>query len=540
MHREVFGDGVCMTGAGQVVVGVDIGTTSTKVVAYDTTGRRTCEAEAGYPLAEPQPGYAVQDPGAVLAAVRSSLAKVVTTARDAGRTIAGVSFSSAMHSLIGLDGGGVPLTPSITWADVRATDQAERLRSLSVGAELHRRTGTPVHPMSPLTKLIWFREREPAVFSSAARWVGIKEYVLAHLTGGFVVDRSIASATGLMDLVSLAWWPPALELAGVRTDQLPPIVATTELLAFRPAVAAHLGLEGVPIVVGAGDGPLANLGVGAVRPGVAACSVGTSGAVRVIVEHPGVDPLGRVFCYALTDERWAVGGAVSNGGVVLEWARQALGPYESGPLQGAGSLSSGGPSGAAPGPEASLLALAAQAPPGSDGLLMLPYLLSERAPHWSALARGAYIGLTRAHRRPHLVRAALEGVCQQLALVIEAVRAAGNEIKEIRATGGFLRDTFTRQLLTDVVGSKIGFAAATEGSAFGAALLGMQALGLIETIEMAAGLVPIQETRSPDRANAALYCRQRAIFDGLYPALEPAFRALHQLQAEGVDGISHK
>jgi gluconokinase len=517
-----------MTGAGQVVIGIDIGTTSTKVVAYDTAGRRTSEADAGYPLAEPQPGYAVQDPGAVLAAVQSSLAKVVTTARDAGRTIAGVSFSSAMHSLIALDGGGVPLTPSITWADVRATDQAERLRSLSVGAELHRRTGTPVHPMSPLTKLIWFRENEPAVSSSTARWVGIKEYVLAHLTGGFVVDRSIASATGLMDLVSLAWWPPALELAGVRADQLPPIVATTELLAFRPAVAAHLGLEGVPIVVGAGDGPLANLGVGAVRPGVAACSVGTSGAVRVIVEHPGVDPLGRVFCYALTDERWAVGGAVSNGGVVLEWARQALGPDVSGPLR------------AARGQKASLLALAAQAPPGSDGLLMLPYLLSERAPHWSALARGAYIGLTRAHRRQHLVRAALEGVCQQLALVIEAVRAAGNEIKEIRATGGFLRDTFTRQLLTDVVGGEIGFAAATEGSAFGAALLGMQALGLIETIEIAAGLVPIRETRSPDLANAALYRRQRAIFDGLYPALEPAFRALHHLQGEGVDGISHK
>lgn len=499
-----------MTGVGQVVIGIDIGTTSTKVVAYDTAGRRHCEAEAGYPLAEPEPGTAVQDPGAVLAAVLASLTQVAATARGAGGTITGVSFSSAMHSLIGLDGGGVPLTPSITWADVRATDQAEELRHLSIGAELHRRTGTPVHPMSPLTKLIWFREKEPAVFSSATRWVGIKEYVLAHLTGRFVVDRSIASATGLMDLASLAWWPPALELAGVRADQLSSIVPTTEHLAFRPAIAAHLGLEGIPIVIGAGDGPLANLGVGAVRPGVAACSLGTSGAARVIVEHPGVDPLGRVFCYALTDERWAVGGAISNGGVVLEWVRQTLTPE------------------VAPGQEASLLALAAQAPPGSDGLLMLPYLLSERAPHWSALARGAYIGLTRAHRRPHLVRAALEGVCQQLALVMEAVRAAGNEIREIRATGGFLRDTFTRQLLTDVVGSEIGFAAATEGSAFGAALLGMQALGLIETIELAAELVPIGETRSPDRANAALYRRQRAIFDGLYPALEPTFRALHQ------------
>jgi gluconokinase len=504
-----------VTGAAQVVVGIDIGTTSTKVAAYDTSGRRRCEAEAGYPLAEPEPGYAVQDPGAVLDAVLGSLGNVVAATRDAGIAIAGVSFSSAMHSLIALDGAGVALTPSITWADIRATDQAERLRALTLGADLHHRTGTPVHPMSPLTKLIWFRETEPALFSSAARWVGIKEYVMSHLTGENVVDRSIASATGLMDLASLAWWPPALELAGVRADQLPSIVATTELLAFRPAMAAQLGVQGVPVVVGAGDGPLANLGVGAVRPGVAACSLGTSGAVRVVVENPGVDPLGRVFCYALTDERWAVGGAISNGGVVLEWARQALAPE------------------VARGQEGSLVALAAQAPPGSDGLLMLPYLLSERAPHWSALARGAYIGLTRAHRRPHLVRAALEGVCQQIALVLEAVRAAGNEIREIRATGGFLRDPFTRELLTDVVGREIGFTAATEGSAFGAALLGMQALGLIETIEMAADLVPVEEIRSPNGSTAAFYRRDRAIFDGLYDKLEPAFRALHHLQAEG-------
>jgi gluconokinase len=512
-----------MTGPGQVVVGIDIGTTSTKVVAYDTSGRRRCEAEAGYPLAEPQPGYAVQDPATVLDAVLTALGKVVATARDAGTTITGVSFSSAMHSLIALDGQGVALTPSITWADIRATDQAERLRALTIGAEVHHRTGTPVHPMSPLTKLIWFREEEPDVFSSAVRWVGIKEFVMAHLTGENVVDRSIASAMGLMDLASLAWWPPALDLAGVRADQLPLIMATTEILAFRPEIGAHLGLEGVPIVVGAGDGPLANLGVGAVRPGVAACSLGTSGAVRVVVERPGVDPLGRVFCYALTDERWTVGGAISNGGIVLEWARQTLTPE------------------IARGQEAALVALAAKAPPGSDGLLMLPYLLSERAPHWSALARGAYIGLTRAHRRPHLVRAALEGVCQQLALVLEAVRAAGNEIREIRATGGFLRDAFTRQLFTDVVGSEIRFTGATEGSAFGAALLGMQALGLIETVEMAADLVPIEEARSPDPDAAALYLRQRAIFDGLYEPLEPTFRALHRLQAEevAIRGLGH-
>jgi gluconokinase len=160
---------------------------------------------------------------------------------------------------------------------------------------------------------------------------------------------------------------------------------------------------------------------------------------------------------------------------------------------------------------------------------MLPYLISERAPHWSPIARGAYIGLTRAHRRPHLIRAAMEGVCQQLALVLEAVRQSGYQIGEIRATGGFLRDHFARGLLTDVFGSDVSFTAATDGSAFGAALLGMRALGLIETLDVAADLVPIVETLRPDPDHAAVYRRQRSVFDGLFETLAPTFRTLYDM-----------
>src|SRR4029453_15943013 len=196
-------------------------------------------------------------------------------------------------------------------------------------------------------------------------------------------------------------------------------------------------------------GPLANVGVGAVRPGVAACSIGTSGALRVMVEKPAVDPRGRVFCYALTEDRWVVGGAVNNGGVVLQWARDALAP-ELDPQEA---------------PER-LLEWAARAPAGSAGLVMLPYLLSERAPHWSSLPRGAYVGVTRAHRREHLVRAALEGVCQQLALVLESMRAAGNEVREVRATGGFARSPLWRQMLTDPLGLEGGVNAGPGGFRF--------------------------------------------------------------------------
>src|SRR2546427_134615 len=276
---------------GIAVIGVDIGTTSTKVVAYDQACHRPAEAEHGYPLDAPHPGEAVQDPRLVLEAVLTGLDEVAGRLRGDGVPIAGISFSSAMHSLLAVDDATSPPTPSIPWADSRAIEQAERLRTGAAGRELYQHTGTPVHPMSPFTKLVWFRDREPEVFAAARRWLGIKEYVLAHLTGELVMDRSIASATGLLDLTTLAWWPPALALASIRAEQLPPVVPTTQILAFREPVSGALGLDRVPIVVGAGDGPLANLGAGAVRPGVAACSIGTSGAMRVIVEHAPSGPI---------------------------------------------------------------------------------------------------------------------------------------------------------------------------------------------------------------------------------------------------------
>jgi gluconokinase len=181
--------------AGAVVLGVDIGTTSTKTVAFDPSGAVWGSHAVPYPLEEPEPGEAVQDPDTILRAVLTATAAAAAEAAGRGAEIRGLAFSTAMHSLIALDGHGRPLTPSITWADNRATEQAERLRGTPQGLKLHRRTGTPLHPMSPFLKLIWFREREPKVVAATRRWVGIKEYVLAHLTGEQVVDHSVASGT---------------------------------------------------------------------------------------------------------------------------------------------------------------------------------------------------------------------------------------------------------------------------------------------------------------------------------------------------------
>jgi gluconokinase len=484
-----------------VVIGVDVGTTSAKAVAFDAQGRERGSAETSYPLLEPAPGRAEQDPGVVVDGALEAIRGAVARARGGGADVVGLSLSAAMHALIALDAHDHPLTRLITWADTRASAHARRLRAER--PELHDRTGTPIHMMAPLAKLAWFAESEPETFAAARRWVGVKELVVARLTGTWALDHSTASGTGLLNLEALDWDREALAAAGIGPERLAALVPATERLALRPDVAAELGLE-VPLVVGAADGPLANLGVGAVEPGVAACSIGTSGALRLMVDRPAVDRARRLFCYALTPGRWVVGGATSNGGVVLQWAGAALAP----------DLGEHA--------EAQLIALAEEVPPGSEGLLMLPYLLSERAPLWGAPASGAYVGLARHHRRGHLVRAALEGVCQQLALVLDSLRDAGNEVRELRATGGFARSSVWRRMLADVLGAEIGFPTAHEGSAFGAALLGMEALGLVESIDVAAGLVEVGEVIAPDPAAAAVYAELRPTFVAAAAALQQA------------------
>ena len=491
-----------------VLVGVDIGTTSVKVVAFDATSKEYGTAERSYPMLEPAPGQAVQDPAVLLDAVVEAIRATVEAARAAGARVAGLCVGAALHALVALDAEGRPLTQLITWADVRATDQAERLRVEH--PELHDRTGTPLHPMSPLCKLVWFREREPETFAAARRWAGVKELALERLTGTFALDHSCASGTGLFALERLDWDDEALAVAGVERAQLAPLVPATHVLEL--SADAGVGLPaGTPVVAGAADGPLANIGVGAVRPGVAACSIGTSGALRVVVERPVVDAARRVFCYALTPGRWVVGGAINNGGIVLRWAGEALAP----------DLGEH--------PEEELMALAAQAPAGSEGLMMLPYLLGERAPQWSALPRGAYVGLTIAHGRPHLVRAAIEGVSQQLALVLASVRDAGNEVREVRATGGFARSDLWRQVLASALGMPVGFPAAEQGSAFGAALLGMEALGMVESIELAADVIGLEDVVDPDPADAATYASLLPVYAVLDEALATTFRELRRL-----------
>ncbi len=406
----------------------------------------------------------MQDPDAVLEAAGEALAECVSVTGSA--EVLAVSVSAAMHGLIALDADLRPLTPLVTWADTRAREEARALGRSGLGRQLHLVTGAPAHAMTPLAKLMWFAHHEPGVWASARWWIGLKDYVLLWLTGRLVTELSSASATGLLDMAARTWSSTALDVSGVPAERLPPILATTATLPLAAETAARVGLlAGTPVVVGAADGPLANLGTGAIVPGVAGLSLGTSGAVRLTVDRPRLEAGHELFCYALTDSAWVVGGALSNGGAVVRWARRSLAPDLASAVGDAG------------GDEAALR-LAETVPPGSDGLVMVPYLLPERLPGLDPDVPGAYLGLRRDHTRAHLVRAAVEGVCLQLRAVLEELDRL-HHVVAVHATGGTFRSPLWREVAAAVLDRPLHVIADAEGTALGAAALALLAPALL-------------------------------------------------------------
>jgi len=505
------------------VVGVDIGTTSTKAVVFDTDGRVVAHHAVEYPLLTPTPAAAEQDPEQICQAVLTAIREAVRKSRAAPGDVVCVAFSAAMHSVIAVDGAGRPLTRSITWADSRATEWAERIKNDWDGLAIYQRTGTPIHPMSPLAKLVWLRREQPDVFARAARFIGIKEYVFFRLFKRYVVDYSIASATGLFNLSQLDWDAGALEVAGVTPERLAePVPTTFHLAGLEPELARELGLlPTTPFVVGANDGVLSNLGVNAIGPGEVAVTIGTSGAMRTVVDRPLTDPSGRTFCYALTDRHWVIGGPVNNGGIVFRWVRDEL---TASAVETAKRLGID--------PYEVLTRIAERVKPGAEGLLFHPYLAGERAPLWNANLRGSFFGLAMHHHKEHLIRAVLEGVIFNLYSILPAVEALIGPTQTMKATGGFARSGLWRQMMADIFNREVVVPESFESSCLGAAVLGLYALGRVDSLNVIAGMVGATHRHAPIAGNVAIYQRLLPIYLSIPAKLEQEYRAIAAFQRE--------
>ncbi len=471
------------------MVGIDLGTSAVKVLAITTGGRKIASGSQFYGLETPQADFVEQDADVVYRATMQVLARVLAEVRMRGSEVAAIGFSSAMHGVLCVDDAGEPLSHAITWMDRRAHAVADGWRADGTALELYARTGAPMHPMLPVAKLRWLAENDPALFAKTHRFVGLKELVVFRWTGEWLVDHGIASATGMLDLRTRDWNARALKLAGVGAERLSqPALPSTALRQFRPAVARELGLTGLTaVVLASADGPLANVGVGGVR-GDVAVTLGTSGAVRVLSDEPILDAKARTFCYCADDTHYVVGGPTSAAGASLDWIFGLL-LYEF-------------PKGER---FAHAAALAAEIEPGAQGLVVLPFFAGERAPYWNSALRGAFDGLDLAHDRRTILRAAFESVVFGVYAVYDVMRELVGPAERLLLSGGLTKAPLVRLLLADVFGVPAVQPHEQEASAFGAALIAAQAVGLVDDARTAARAAGYDEPTQPNSELASIY-----------------------------------
>ncbi len=479
-----------MADASAVVVGIDLGTSAVKVLATTTGGREIASGSEFYGLETPHPDFVEQDADLVYRATMHVLERVLADVRLRGSEVAAIGISSAMHGVLCVDENGEPLSHVITWMDRRAHAIADRWRADGNGSALYARTGAPMHPMLPVTKLRWLADGDPDLFARSRRFVGLKELVIFRWTGEWLVDHGIASATGMLDLRTRDWDPLALQLARVDANRLSkPAPPSTALRTFRPAIARQLGIgDGTAVVLASSDGPLANIGVGTAPHEEVALTLGTSGAVRILAGEPMLDAQGRTFCYCADDTRFVVGGPTSAAGASLDWIFALL--LDETPKDER---------------FARAVQIASHVAPGANGLVVLPFFGGERAPYWNSALRGAFDGLDLAHDRRTILRAAFESVVFGVYAVYDVMRGLAPNARRLLLTGGLTKAPLVRQLLADVFNLPAVQPREQEASAFGAALLAAQAIGLVGDAIEAARAAGYDEPTNPDAAASPAY-----------------------------------
>ncbi|WP_318615627.1 gluconokinase [Sporosarcina sp. YIM B06819] len=471
--------------ARELVIALDIGTTSAKAVIFELNGKLVAEAERMITSYYPHVGWVEQDPVEIEQAAVGAMKDVIAKANSKQDELLTLGISCAMHALICVDEHYQPLSQAIIWADGRSNEQAQELKK-TVGNEIYAKTGLPNHPMSPLSKLLWMKETAFEPYQQASYFMSTKEYIIQKWFGRRLIDYSMASATGLFNMTTFDWDEQALALAGVDKKQLSDIVPPTEILmGIDKGIAAEMGISSnMPVVIGSADGQLSNLGSGAISPGEVAISAGTSGAIRQMITGFDVSEHQETFCYAFTRDLSIIGGPTNNGGIALQWLKELI--------EYGGSFDE-------------LTAEAEQVAPGAEGLLFLPYINGERAPLWNQEAKGNFFGLSITHKKEHLVRAVLEGITYNLYHIGKALERQAGEPDKLFVNGGLARSPLWVQMLADVFGKEVYLSESHHSAAWGAAWTALVAVGKVDSFEDIKHNIPIEAIIKPNQQNHDIY-----------------------------------
>lgn len=466
------------------IIGMDIGTTASKGALYQENGKKIAESTIPYPLIQEKVDQAEEDPQVIFDAVQKI---IFDLSKKASGKVKAISWSSQMHSLIGLGKNNQLLTNSITWADNRSREVVTAAKKSGLANSIYQRTGMPPHPMAPVYKLLWIKEKKPELFAQVQKWIGIKEYIIWRLTGKMMTDTTMAAGTGLLNLNNLSWDEDLLSQITLEKEKLPILdKPETVVGGIIPNYIQKLGLnDQTQIILGASDGYLSTIGVGVLNDKSFALNVGTSGAVRVIAPKAIVDSENRFFCYPVDKKHYLLGGPVNNGGIVFEWARKTI----FGPDQTAEDF----------------INVAESVLAGSNGLIFHPYLGGERAPIWNAQARGSFIGLTRNHTKPQMARSVLEGIVFNLLGAARGLREKIGEPEALRVTGGFVKSDFVRQLIADIFNLPVIIIKNDQSGTLAAMFLAQVGMKREANLEKIAKKIDESKVYFPNPKNVAVY-----------------------------------
>lgn len=509
----------------QYLLGIDIGTSGTKTVLFDTEGRTVTSALSEYPMHQPHIGWAEQDPEDWWNAVVETVSRVVQSSGVQPSDIKGVGLSGQMHGMVLLDKSDRVLRSSMIWCDQRTQTECDQITEIIGRSRLIEITANPALTGFTASKVMWVKNHQPEIFQRIDKVLLPKDYIRYKLTGVFATEVSDASGTQFLDVPKRKWSEEVLSRLGFSVDWMPKVYESQEISGTISTEAASLtGLQqGTPVAGGGGDQAAGAVGNGIIQPGVISSTIGTSGVVFASMDQVNMDPAGRTqtFCHALPNT-WHVMGVTQAAGLSLQWMRTHFGGME---RELANFLEID--------PYVLMDQEAEKANPGCDGLLYLPYLMGERAPHLDPYARGVFFGLTARHGRCEMIRSVMEGVAYSLRDCLEIIRDMQVPIREVRASGGGGKSPLWRQMQADVFQTPIAVTNSKEGPALGAALLAGVGAGVYKDVrEACEQAIQVTKMQNPIEENIPVYEKYYDVYTGLYPVLKDSYRKLADISGQ--------
>ncbi len=504
------------------LIGIDLGTSATKTVLFDSDGRSVCSHAIEYPLYQAQNGWAEQNPLHWWQATIDSLNYVIKNSGVPTSDIKGIGISGQMHGLVMLDKNGEVLRNSIIWCDQRTGKQCEEITEKVGKDRLIEITANPALTGFTASKILWVRENEPEIYEKCAHILLPKDYVRYMLSGDFATDVSDASGMQLLDIKNRCWSKEVCDKLDIDMSLLAKVYESPEVTGTVHKKASELTglLAGTAIVAGAGDNASAAVGTGVVTDGKAFTTIGSSGVVYAHTSKMSIDKKGRVhtFCSSVPNQ-WHVMGVTQGAGLSLKWFRDNFCQSEIETANGMGVD-----------PYVLMDKQAEKSPIGANKLLYLPYLMGERTPHLDPDCRGAFVGLSAIHTKYDMLRAVMEGVSYSQADSVSVLNEMGVTIDAMLACGGGGKSPLWRQMLCDIYECPVSTVNTSEGPALGVAILAGVGVGIYSDVVSACEKIITAKTiQNPIEKNSIKYKKFYKLYKDLYPALKESFKALSEL-----------